>query len=72
MTERVSYANHKIERRRIEVVRQVIPSDSKCLQRNAVLVSEFLYPADHPRAGVGGDNIQAETGEADRKLASPT
>jgi len=37
-----------------------------------VLVSEFLCPADHPRAGVGGDNIQAETGEADRKLASPT
>ena len=42
------------------------------LQRNAVLVSEFLRPADHPRARVGGDNIQAETGEPDRKLASST
>jgi hypothetical protein len=66
--ERVAHAEHHVERRRIEVVGQLIPAGRKRPHRDAVLCSELLGPAHHPSARVGRDNVQAETCQADREL----
>ena len=71
MTERIAYADDEIERRRFEVVGQIIPSSCQCPQRDAVLVGELLRPTHHARAGVGSDHIETETGKTDRELAGP-
>jgi hypothetical protein len=46
------------------VPQQLTPLSVQRPQRDPVLLSEFPRAADHPWARVGGDNIQAEVGEA--------